>query len=410
MTGTILQPAVSVVSMGSTLFLRRAIRFAAHSLFALLMATVIYIPLQQRLLRHRAERLLADIHGLQMGKSTWLDAQQLISQWGAWGKYEGTCTAKRCSYQIELDDAIEKLNGRYTNTFVLNFWNCCVNWIAYPYEFLGGKTAMVFGRFEVINGTVWAKDYTLIVYVWSKDDPDGYQYLLMGRAATVWRTSGFNAIHNPAHPEYVIGRPGGCEGCSSIYTRYTPYADPNDVNALLEFNLDCLTRRSSCLDVKDIMPSVTVRYEEQNKIRDKTAEANHDPSDICSSSPEFLGRDQANVVLTQVDSVQKDTQRKKDLEVSFRLIQPLKRGTHWKSGNIMLVTVADDWLARQTADHGSIVGKKFILPFEGLYPDVTGPYMNVGPCGPIPMTEQNLGDIKRGIQKDIFPESRYFWP
>lgn len=62
------------------------------------------IPVQQRVLRHRAERLLVDIRSLKLRRSTWADAQQIFVTWGAWGHYEGTCSQQSCSYEINLGD------------------------------------------------------------------------------------------------------------------------------------------------------------------------------------------------------------------------------------------------------------------------------------------------------------------
>ena len=56
--------------------------------------------------------------------------------------------------------------------------------------------------------------------------------------------------------DYVVGRPGGCEGCVAVYSKFTPFADPAVVRGLMDFNLDCLTRLLQCRVAIDIMPSV----------------------------------------------------------------------------------------------------------------------------------------------------------
>ena len=62
------------------------------------------VRVQQYVFRHRAERLLADFQSMQLHESTWTDAQALMTRWGAWGHYDGTCTATDCAYKIELGD------------------------------------------------------------------------------------------------------------------------------------------------------------------------------------------------------------------------------------------------------------------------------------------------------------------
>lgn len=83
----------------------RFFRIAGIAILAPIVCLAAVVPIQQRILRRRAERLLADIREIQMGKSTWTDAQRLMNRWGRWGKWEGPCDARSCDYQIVLQDA-----------------------------------------------------------------------------------------------------------------------------------------------------------------------------------------------------------------------------------------------------------------------------------------------------------------
>src|SRR5215469_15332375 len=74
-------------------------------LFLVLLA-FLAVQIQQRTLRWRAERLLADMHQIRLYQSTWADAQRLMHRWGAWGHYDGSCTGASCTYKIELDNSI----------------------------------------------------------------------------------------------------------------------------------------------------------------------------------------------------------------------------------------------------------------------------------------------------------------
>jgi hypothetical protein len=68
---------------------RRALRF--YLLFAVLVILLAaFIQIQAHLLRHRAEALLSDIRRLEVRKSTWANAQNFMSRWGAWGHYDGS--------------------------------------------------------------------------------------------------------------------------------------------------------------------------------------------------------------------------------------------------------------------------------------------------------------------------------
>src|SRR5438309_1434163 len=73
----------------------------AAAVFLLLVA-FLAVQIQQRTLRWRAERLSADMHTIRLYQSTWADAQRLMYRWGAWGHYDGSCTAADCKYEIRI--------------------------------------------------------------------------------------------------------------------------------------------------------------------------------------------------------------------------------------------------------------------------------------------------------------------
>ena len=70
---------------------KKIVRRSALTLLALLLALAAWVPIQQQILRWRAERLLADIRAIQMGKSNWDDAQRLMHRWGAWNEQLDNC-------------------------------------------------------------------------------------------------------------------------------------------------------------------------------------------------------------------------------------------------------------------------------------------------------------------------------
>ncbi len=88
----------------------RALKWAGVSLAALILLLAIGVQAQQWLLRWRCERLMADMHQIRLYESTWADAQRLMNKWGAWGHYEGSCTAQDCHYQITLGNSAFGVN------------------------------------------------------------------------------------------------------------------------------------------------------------------------------------------------------------------------------------------------------------------------------------------------------------
>ena len=74
------------------------------AVLSLVMLAFLLVQFQQNLLRWRAEQLMADMHHIWLYHSNWDDARRLMGRWGAWGHYDGTCTAKDCRYAIRLTD------------------------------------------------------------------------------------------------------------------------------------------------------------------------------------------------------------------------------------------------------------------------------------------------------------------
>src|SRR5580692_8301208 len=88
----------------------RILRAVCLSTLALLLVAFASVQIEQHLLRHRAERLLADFQSIRLHQSTWADAQTLMTRWGAWGHYDGQCSAADCAYTITLADPLNRLS------------------------------------------------------------------------------------------------------------------------------------------------------------------------------------------------------------------------------------------------------------------------------------------------------------
>jgi len=375
------------------------LRITLLASLGLILAVAAFVQIQQRILRWRAEHLLADIRGLELGKSIWLDAQRIMTRWGAWGSYQGSCTEVRCSYQINLLDILGKLDSTTLFDHV---------WTMRLYHLVGGRIGFAVARIDVIDGFVWGKSYALDV---DATDASGREYVLSASADTVWRTEQFHDNGSSLHPEYRIGHPGACTGCKYESAQFTPFADPEVIKGLMEFNLDCLTRRKDCEDQMDIMPSIERRVIVEKQTTNGPRNSDESKNNLCSQYPEFLGRDQANVAVAQVEYAHPHETDTTSLDIGFRLEEPLKHATFWKLDTIRKVTLPAymvDELAKSARSFRP--GEKFILGFHSPYEVESPDWLDVYPCAPLPLTAQNLAAVRRGISRDIFPETREFWP
>ena len=234
--------------------LRQTIRYALWAFLALFVAVgllAIAIQAQQHLLRHRAERLLADIRALNLRQSDWSAAQELMRHWGRWGHYEGSCVEQHCFYEVELLDFAYRHSDLFGGR----------PWVWRLYLAIGGRPARVRADWEVEDGRVWGKGFEVFVEVPPQSGQSlgsHFGYTLIATANSVSR---FSFPHEPLlHPNYIIGRPGGCEVCLWVYFKFTPYADPADVDRLMSFNLGCLTSWHPCREQGDVMPVAWKQY------------------------------------------------------------------------------------------------------------------------------------------------------
>src|SRR5713226_686797 len=140
----------------------RVVRLAGVVVVSLVLITFLAVQIQQRMLRWRAERLLADMHQIRLYESTWADAQRLMHRWGAWGHYDGSCTAESCKYEIEMD-SIDRYNPRVPR----HAW---LDWLLTHdrfnlYQWFGGRGSGVRASFTVHDGTIWRESTAMGVSV-----------------------------------------------------------------------------------------------------------------------------------------------------------------------------------------------------------------------------------------------------
>ncbi len=224
------------------------------ALSACYLLLLLYVQVNERIMRHRAERLVEEMRQLEVNKSTWDDLQGIRTRWGAWGHYEGECTTKKCDYRIDLED----LPGRQT-------WQRVIAYLGHS------NMAVAMLDIQVEDGLVRMTTFDLWTLVpkgygarWEREEPQpaGYvpyssgSYTLIARA-----TSRFPIEHlccywpGPVpHPEYVLSKPSGCEGCLAIWTAFEPRASITTKARMTDFNFSRITRWRPCADEEDIMP------------------------------------------------------------------------------------------------------------------------------------------------------------
>ena len=281
-------------------------------------------------------------------------------------------------------------------------------WLNRLYVWLGGREELVIGRFINQNGVLWGKSFGMVLVVSARDDPEAYEYALEASASSVRRFSSLGWTLK--HPEYEIGTPGASESRKHIYAHFTPFADPAFVvNVLSDINLECLTRWTPCINEGDVMPHT------RKSIQSERGKGY--PSDLiqtCQFPLEILGRDNGNVAIAEVVSSRSvdnaDAERRQ--LTTFRLKKMLKGEASPQSGEIVTTEINAE---RIWGDAGEKVrmfrpGESWIVAFDrNAGPELTLP-IDVTECGVIPLNQQNLLAIQRGIQMDGLPDDEPRWP
>ena len=383
----------------------------------MLSLALVVSQIEQRLLRRRAELLLAEIQSLELRKTPWPEAQQQFQHWAANRKFDDACNEHKCFLQITLDEPV--LGSVFgTNVFVhlddYFRWRFKLSYSTGPfvrmeqalfraYVRVGGRPAMVMANVGMRDGIVWSKGFSVLIETYVHGVPGLFggaevEYALMADTYSVPRFDYYRAHWaDPQlmlHPDYRIGRPSGCTVCVLGWAHFTPYADPADVHRLMQLDLSCLTRWHPCLTQSDIMPAAWKQYLAENARLDGLRS-----QPACSPSTiEMLGRDSNNIATGEIlgyrESV--DNHGYHHGTASVRALERLKGAAGWKPGETREVSV---WSAPGRGNAQLQAGSRLIF-FGGRDHSSEMLIDPGGACPIVSMNETNLRLVRRGIDQD----------
>lgn len=391
----------------------RVFRIAGIAVLTPIVCLAAYVPIQQRILRWRAERLLADIRQIQMGKSTWADAQRLMYRWAKWNvSWDGPgCSAQYCRYAISLNDASHALHG-----FPLidgGQWESkprWPSWVNRPYSWAGGRFAVVRAEFEVRNGLIWSKSFAVLTMPFPLTYDENGEMVAASKssvvASAVSETRNFHGqwlskpvVFSVNSPEISVWVSDDRDGHGAVVT-FTPFAGQRTENALLDFNLDCLARWKECRTAREMMPTAAYLYQSGLKETDQ----NRDPNFLRALPLWIAARDAEDVVIAKALNAPSHSPLKAhSTRLSLRIIKLLKGDSSIPGRNVyMIKTVgAEENCPISPADaHVFPPGTQLLLIFSGEINEESTPEADLSPCVVAPITNQNLADVRRGIARD----------
>jgi hypothetical protein len=232
---------------------------------------------------------------------------------------------------------------------------------------------------------------------WSFSDGWPVQYTLIADAHSVPRFDLYQTreidLQLTLHPNYAMGRPGGCEICVLGWVKFTSDAEREDINRLTQFDLSCLTRWHPCLTQSDLMPAAWAQYVAEHSQLHQTSDSMSCPPSII----EIIGRDSAHIAIGAiVEYHQDDAERFLHGIAKIRVLEKLKGVPDWKVGEIRDVPISPrpDQSQLKTS-----AGAPVIL-FAGW-----GPLreMRIDPsynCPVLWANATNLTELRRGLAKD----------
>jgi hypothetical protein len=256
------------------------------------------------------------------------------------------------------------------------------------------------------DGVVWSKGF--YVHIENYGHPAEWsgtfrtEYTLIAGAYSASRLGGrFGGLVDPQlliHPDYVIDRPSGCTICVAGWTKFTPYADPQDVHRLMQLDLSCLTSWHSCLTQSDIMPVPWAEYLAEHSDVPVSSEKAQ-----CPQYTRALGRDSTDVALVETLRYQDviDSQGYHTGVAKVRLVDSLKGVADWRIGVVRQISVQEAILG----EHLKLsVGSELIL-FRARGPSSDPWTVSVSPCPITWANQSNLTLVGQGIVEDyLFPD------
>ncbi len=356
--------------------------------------------------RNRAERLLRDLQAVDLRVTRSSDVERVF---GTRATKSAKCDTASCDYAMRFASPLEW--GRLVR--VLEFAHLPVQAVLHILLRLGARPALINAEIKVRNGIAWGKGIAVAVITPGRNDQPGPpwpDYELIGRVWSVSRFHHHSSNTVPAelqrHPDYMIGKPGGCDGpCVEGHVLFTPYIPSEDLRRLMHFDLTCLTRwRSPCRTQADIMPFAWAEYEQEHKLPDLTANRTSKFRLV-----EILGRDATAIAVLRIFRIDR---YKEPSEYVIQDGHAQATGKTYVSqratAHVLQVLKGNQW---HEGENTTLLARQYELPFhenqrllvllDPIWTEAKESTFYVSPRQALPPTSENLARVRSGISEDF---------
>jgi len=262
------------------------------------------VQIQERIFRHRAEQLLADMRALMTHKAKLTEIQAVFKRWHP---SEEHCESYQCWFRSDIS------YGPFTR--FLDYSPCLTLRLAglgqpklwlIPFRMYGGRRAHVRARAYVERGVLYGIDYQIDLEVsalpedYSSVKETQQQYILSASAGYAWRFSIPADWHGLTLHQTTLSRRVHRQQVRydrRISSRsFGPGAGPGDVSRLANFDFSCLTRLVACRKPEDLMPEAAAQF-----AREEPELAQLRKEQVCSADMlALMARDAGRVAVVEV--------------------------------------------------------------------------------------------------------------
>jgi len=233
--------------------LRKWLSRALLALIVLLVFGWTCAAASQWLLRYRAQKLLADIHALEVNRTTTAEAEKLLSHWAHLGEVETGCHDGVCSHGVfSRNISPQIIQSPYTEKSLV--------WATSKLsDALGLRTATVSAYFTTESGVVTSKGFTEAVGL-----PYSDWYLRQGAYVPELIISSdessvprWLAEPDPLHPNR------GARFRKGPYwpvIQFSPKESASVKADLMDFHFSCMTSFFSCHNENEILPATRTYF------------------------------------------------------------------------------------------------------------------------------------------------------
>lgn len=387
------------------------LRRACLLTLALILAFLGFVQFQMHLLRHRAERLHAEILDLHLRQGTFGDIQQMQREWGSFAHYDGPCTQIRCDYEILLSDIGTSLAMKNQPTVAgskLVFrWVDGVEAITPPlmrlYRILGGRPVSAYATIKLHENRIWSTDYGINLWAYpGVGRNEGQAYIVAAEVISSPRIlTSFEFNPSLLKQGYRTSHTLSCAGCELVVAAFTPQTAPDFIQRINRFNFACITQMKTCRDPSDLAPDLW-----RVAVDDKASFMGEDESNkqFCDLPTAVLAREANDILLVEVltaHPVHDPNTQEEIQQGTLRVVEKLKNGDSTPLGTIL--KYSNSPMAVRLTDSGQtgfVAGEQYYFLYRHPKANELDSRIGLRPCHGLLNTPANRSEVKAGIALD----------